>query len=75
MRYYWIYFLDDSWEGWLADMPTGGVLFMPNIEGYENGTRNFIILDEMEEMTSEYNCTINKIDTLETLSRLITSKY
>lgn len=72
--YTWIYFLDDSWEEWLAAMPTGGVISMPNIECYDNGTRNFIILDKLSDATSEYNCTVNEIESIDHLQRLLNAR-
>ncbi len=50
-----VYFLDDSWEDWLVDMPTGGVIKCDT-------DRDYIILAELEDVTAGYNCTINKLD-------------
>ena len=72
-NYTWVYFLDDSWEDWLVDMPTGGVLYMPNIEGYENGTRNFLIPNDLAYVTATYHCTVNVVEDVEMFERLLTS--
>ncbi len=70
MIYVWVYFLDDSWESWLAEMPPN-VLQMPNIDKDLKHSRNFIINEDCEVMTAQYNCTTNVIKDLDHLGRLM----
>jgi len=60
-NYRWVYFLDDSYEEWLTNMPTGGVIAMPDGHTDESSGRNFLIIKELEDMTAAYSCTINEV--------------
>ena len=61
-EYNWVYFLDDSWEEWMIEMPTSGMINMPKNNDDLDWTRKFLILNELAEITSEYNCVVTQIE-------------
>ena len=49
-----VYFLDDSWAVWLNKLPNGVAIKCDT-------DRDYLITAEYEDMTAEYNCTVNEL--------------
>ena len=65
MEFIWVYFLDDSSEEWLNNMPTGAVLTMTK------DYRNFLVASEFEEISAAENCTVTPIENSDHLGHLM----
>lgn len=63
--YRWVYFLDDSYEEWLLEMPAGGVLVMPHTADDNEAfpSRNFLTTIAVADQTESdgWNCTVNEV--------------